>query len=1269
MPKVVELTKIKYDLTKAFTSAGGYDYAPGSLILWTRPDENKVFDDLGSGAHTITTTDAMSRPNSGPLVDTNLNNLRSTVQLGRSYPVSIADKDDLSFGDGATGDTSFSMSLWVKLEALSGANYIISKYANTGYEYRIYTNGASLIAAQLFKDNSSSQFLGFTAAPSLVADQWAHIVFTYNASEGTTTDRGTIYFNGTALSTSGYDVSSYNYMAPGNTKVRVGSMTAADADAQNQRASFYEFAIWSGRVLTSTDVAALYDVKNGIKTGFLSQEQHKRSGIISLLPRNVLSIRDSKTGSYPTIARTGDSRTGVYNTNFDDRKTLIFGNSSNVTFGAAALSGSYYQNDLVASPSSGPTLKGSGKIVAGVSDSNIQFTKGEDLKPFVEENLYAITSASFNDPFYTTGSAPADVGLGFTSPVRSKTKIEIDISPHETAEIGMLVQSGANKIFPMGYYNFGRSRWEPIGRGRDFFTTGSATNPTRTYTRADFLAEAMIAFSPSIYQGSVPGTDPLFPSLRKYHGGAGAVISNFGFPYHPKFHATGSQVFHMTGVLNQPFLCEKIVFETSCSYDHTRTTNAGEISAFSFFILNQRDNFFLNDPAAQRTYADSITPTSNEQFGTLTASIPADIALTAGANTTRVDTIRDIVTYFQISSHAMPVFKPSNGSYMGDFYRSRTAREFNFTPSTPIPGGYAVTNNISFFPKRFVVSGTVKAPRMNFAAMPALGVGSDNGTNSSLATYMQGYAMNLRFSMGQSGSVSGPQYGEGASRQGLGNPSGRGLTGELTGIDNLISSSIVGGKEVFLESETRFGGQTPKWKLPDPKSRSINSPYLLLPGDKLVLGCQVPLDTQFYKYAKDQVGGGQIPTIAPSMKFYPGKLKLTLYGSFVKDNKEFHYGLNQPLTSDAIHEDIQDTTSPMGESNCLDQYDTAYKSQFSGSYVGNVITGSMITNVNGKNGAVDASGFRGIHYFRSGSLLRAAQLIDGNERYYDTVLPTLEDTYRRGGGVIYNRGISPHQNFLFLGPQQDKGLGFVIQSNDRWLRSFPFEPFYSALNRQPEGTLTTISDFKVTDNSTLQKKSGNLYISFLSKGTDTGLTVFRQSGVIPALNNHLAYKYWYGVGSGMSAITGSVHGQKSSNSWLGAEYLRGWKYGVKNALPENSKSIYKYNSYGQFRDRLEQRRDSKFYFKGVAAPSAGSNRNPTTVTDGPVTVKFRMIENNGSTLSMITVKANQTTQCSNMSLECTSSIPYFDGHARNRLHYPVTEAQNTLDIASLLDGT
>lgn len=41
--------------------------------------------------------------------------------------------------------------------------------------------------------------------------------------------------------------------------------------------------------------------------------------------------------------------------------------------------------------------------------------------------------------------------------------------------------------------------------------------------------------------------------------------------------------------------------------------------------------------------------------------------------------------------------------------------------------------------------------------------------------------------------------------------------------------------------------------------------------------------------------------------------------------------------------------------------------------------------------------------------------------------------------------------------------------------------------------------------------------------------------------------------------------------------IRGWKYGVFNAFPQNSTCIFQSNRYGQFRDMLEQRKNTKFF--------------------------------------------------------------------------------------------
>lgn len=41
--------------------------------------------------------------------------------------------------------------------------------------------------------------------------------------------------------------------------------------------------------------------------------------------------------------------------------------------------------------------------------------------------------------------------------------------------------------------------------------------------------------------------------------------------------------------------------------------------------------------------------------------------------------------------------------------------------------------------------------------------------------------------------------------------------------------------------------------------------------------------------------------------------------------------------------------------------------------------------------------------------------------------------------------------------------------------------------------------------------------------------------------------------------------------------IRGWKYGVFNAFPQYNTAVYRNNRFGQFRDMLEQRKQTKFY--------------------------------------------------------------------------------------------
>jgi hypothetical protein len=111
-------------------------------------------------------------------------------------------------------------------------------------------------------------------------------------------------------------------------------------------------------------------------------------------------------------------------------------------------------------------------------------------------------------------------------------------------------------------------------------------------------------------------------------------------------------------------------------------------------------------------------------------------------------------------------------------------------------------------------------------------------------------------------------------------------------------------------------------------------------------------------------------------------------------------------------------------------------------------------------------------------------------------------------------------------------------------------------------------------------------------------------------------------------------GNQTSN-YMYSPVIRGWKYGLRSGLPEYSKVIFRQKSYGQFRDMLEQRPYTK-YFQPFAEGTISAN----SVLDGPVFVKF--VDQNGD------VTPPERTWSSNVSFECTSSVPYVDGESRNR---------------------
>ena len=100
------------------------------------------------------------------------------------------------------------------------------------------------------------------------------------------------------------------------------------------------------------------------------------------------------------------------------------------------------------------------------------------------------------------------------------------------------------------------------------------------------------------------------------------------------------------------------------------------------------------------------------------------------------------------------------------------------------------------------------------------------------------------------------------------------------------------------------------------------SPYLIFPDDELIFGMQFPVSWDLTQ-GPGGVGGTKDVDLN-EIKIQDTKVKLI--GSQIQNNKEFHEGLNQNLTSNAIHEAI-------GSEPVVDQFQTSNSATLTGSFL------------------------------------------------------------------------------------------------------------------------------------------------------------------------------------------------------------------------------------------------------------------------------------------------------------------------------------------------
>ena len=1160
-----------YDLNQTFSDEEGNRYsrrAADTLVLWMNMSETPT--DKGPKSLTVSyegspTTSASTMVAGGTI--------RDTVTFSDS-----GDKNGLVAANAAlspstltsggtpttTSDLPFSVSFWVNFSSypIGDPHYLFAKDSTGGYEYLGSLTTAKKLEL-IISDAVNSKLQSIITSTAVDSDSvfkglnaWNHLVFTYDGRAGNTAYAGMkIYINGVSRTVQN-DGSQTGYVGirPTHTlPLYVGSLYDGTDEVDGQMA---EFCMWKGYELTASNVKALYNVS--------ARDRGIMSGIISNPNRVVLQTQDNRTGSYPTIARTGDPDfTGRYISPFDDTNTIIF-EGADLVYPTNLRSTSKFVSGGVATPNTLQGLIGAGTSSAGVADAHISLTPGENISPFNESRVLIGSS-----PFYLTGTAPS-VLPGFSQRLSSKTILTIDTTPKSRGEIfwstGTVKNaSGFNEGVSSGisYFSFEDRAWQSIGN----LTSGSHVDYlNQHYSTA---ASSLLSIVPSTHPESTGGDLPIETAF-------GLPISTFGYPFASKFDATGSQHFHLTSSMTAPFLVEKVVFEFSGTISGPAFDKVGgsptEPVVQTFVLMRE----------SQAPTAGTFTVTSKY----LDRDPTPDLIITT-SNTYTTSKHREIVWFGRAACHEDNDF-PTAADIQEEFPNIFKSADL-WVPSVGSISGYPTGSFRLEAPTRVCGFAPFSSPMIN-NRVDAL-VGDD---------YVVGNAVG------------------GASLKDISN--GR----------SFIKSTM--GSQVTGSSYTWTGGITADKYV----SYFGTAPFVLLPSDKLVFAAIHQIAAAAIYLDEGANARRDRLTIAPDSS------KLTLFGSLLRNNLPVDPEFNQPLTSNAIHEALH------SDNPVYDQFDVEPRASFTGSYVDNIITGSMV-HVTSNFGASKVTitpvgpydaGVRKVQASvaagqagTTGSLQRFVRLTDSSGKIYDSYPPSLANVLLNK----LNRGLiitaSNGEPLLSVGTPDYTNAPLLGSDSDWYLRT-AYEISAVRFTDQSFKNIA-VETFNLSNVSQARQNIGLTNTIFMITGSTRGATISDGRGNI---NNSVSFRNSIkaAFGFGDAPYNAPVTSPDPFVNWATAfvvPRIRGYKYGLGGLFGSSLDARFRRDKYGQFRDMLEQRR--------IAAITVDGG------VEYPLSINFRGSSVNSDTGLRGAQDPNKT-HSQNLSVYATSSKPYYDGLAVER---------------------
>ena len=393
----------------------------------------------------------------------------------------------------------------------------------------------------------------------------------------------------------------------------------------------------------------------------------------------------------------------------------------------------------------------------------------------------------------------------------------------------------------------------------------------------------------------------------------------------------------------------------------------------------------------------------------------------------------------------------------------------------------------------------------------------------------------------------------------------------------------------------------------------------------------------------------------------------------------------------------------IGNYPVLDQHDVLYSNMLSGSMYDDYVTGSLFTRTRILNVITTTIGERGRVFSKLGvdqsltpsgtrtenlsyklqpfrekaGLVRNIRIFSDSERYYDTLMPRIDEVMKVDGSFIARLDNAWEAVGIRL---RDGGTSPLSFTNTRWTSSFPFEAKYSGIGRV-KALASNFTAEKDVDGSDLAAKITKKRV-VVTDDTDflDILSIDKNSSDDEiGLSEIDAAKSLFGYGDNQKFVDTSGqeyflrnrpnHRYESFISWTPpfvwsyriSPIVRGWKYGVHSAQPQYTSTLFRRDKFGQLRDMLEQRHYTAFVIDEQNSPfrRAQNEDEFPAIPPGPGTVQGTSTPETVVSVSFVkpeiindifTYVALDPTgsQASNLSMYCTSSIPYFDGMSKNR---------------------